>query len=68
MRPLFAAVALLLSALPARGAGAPPLSREAGWLAEYVRIDSSNPPGREAAAAAYLAGLLRHEGLPSSAT
>jgi len=51
----------LVAALPA--AAAP--SREAGWLADYLRVDTTNPPGNEAAAAALLAGLLREQGLPS---
>lgn len=32
-------------------------------LQALLRIDTTNPPGREAAAAQYLAGLLRDEGL-----
>lgn len=38
-------------------------SREAAWLADYVRLDTRNPPGGETVAAEYLAGLLRAEGL-----
>src|SRR5690606_3151100 len=33
-------------------------------LRAYLRIDTSNPPGREEAAARYLAGLLEAEGVP----
>ncbi|HEX9798902.1 MAG TPA: M20/M25/M40 family metallo-hydrolase [Thermoanaerobaculia bacterium] len=54
---------LVLAAAAAPLAGAP--AREAAWLAEYVRIDTSNPPGGEAAAAAFLADLLRGEGIAS---
>jgi len=32
-------------------------------LAEFIRIDTSNPPGRERAACDWLAGLLRNEGI-----
>ena len=32
------------------------------WLAELVRINTSNPPGNEEAAAKYVAGLLEKEG------
>jgi len=42
------------------------MSPAASWLAGYLRIDSSNPPGREAAAADYLAGLLRTRGFAVS--
>ncbi len=57
---LFAvALALWLATSPA---GAVDLSREARWLVDYLRIDSSNPPGREGAAAAYLAKLLQERG------
>jgi len=32
-------------------------------LRAYLRIDTSNPPGREEAAARYLGGLLEAEGI-----
>jgi acetylornithine deacetylase/succinyl-diaminopimelate desuccinylase-like protein len=32
-------------------------------LSEFIRIDTSNPPGRERAAAEWLAGLFRREGI-----
>src|SRR4051794_21282430 len=56
---------LLLLPLPARAAGAPVLSEAAGWLQQYLRIDTSNPPGNEGKAAAFLAGILQREGIPS---
>lgn len=40
------------------------LSEPARWLRDYLRIDTTNPPGREHLAAAYLAGLLKREGIP----
>lgn len=61
-----AALALLLLA-PAAGirpaAGASGLSGPARWLHGYLRIDTSNPPGNEAAAAAYLARILHAHGI-----
>lgn len=33
------------------------------WLAGYLRIDTTNPPGNEAASAAYLARILHSEGI-----
>lgn len=33
------------------------------WLAGLLRIDTSNPPGNELAAARYLAGILEREGI-----
>lgn len=39
-------------------------SRETRWLQEYLRLDTSNPPGDERAAAEYLAGLVREHGGP----
>jgi acetylornithine deacetylase/succinyl-diaminopimelate desuccinylase-like protein len=33
------------------------------WLADLVRIDTTNPPGHELAAANYLAGVLRKENI-----
>jgi len=35
------------------------------WLLGYLRIDTSNPPGNESAAAAYLAAILHAEGIPT---
>ena len=34
------------------------LSLPARWLQAYLRLDTTNPPGNEAPAAAYLEGLL----------
>ena len=40
------------------------LTEEAtGWLAGLIRIDTTNPPGNELAAARYLAGILEREGI-----
>ena len=40
------------------------IAREAqGWLADLVRIDTTNPPGNEQAAAKYIAGVLEKEGI-----
>jgi acetylornithine deacetylase/succinyl-diaminopimelate desuccinylase-like protein len=35
------------------------------WLLGYLVIDTSNPPGNESAAAAYLASILHAEGIPT---
>lgn len=35
------------------------------WLADYVRHDTSNPPGNEAAAVRYLARILHRHGVPT---
>lgn len=43
----------------------PRLSEAAGWLQQYLRIDTSNPPGHEERGTAFLAGLLGKEGIPS---
>ncbi len=60
-------LAVLWLVLPGRWAPAAPpvLSEAAGWLQSYVRIDTSNPPGNEQAAADFLAALLRKEGISS---
>ncbi|MEE8278498.1 MAG: M20/M25/M40 family metallo-hydrolase [Thermoanaerobaculia bacterium] len=39
------------------------LSEPALWLQRYLQIDTSNPPGREAAAASFLGELLHREGI-----
>src|SRR4051794_13593552 len=62
--PLSLAV-LLLSSSWVSPAAAPALSEPASWLQQYLRIDTSNPPGNEGRAAAFLAGLLQREGIPS---
>ena len=41
------------------------LSSEAqGWLADLIRIDTTNPPGNELAAAKYVAAVLQKENIP----
>ena len=40
------------------------MAREAqGWLADLIKINTSNPPGNEQLAALYVAGVLQKEGL-----
>jgi acetylornithine deacetylase/succinyl-diaminopimelate desuccinylase-like protein len=40
------------------------VSEEAvGWLVDLIRINTTNPPGNELAAARYLAGILEREGI-----
>ena len=65
-------LSILLALLPAISAGpasaastAPGLSEAAGWLQQYLRLDTSNPPGNEQRGAAFLAGLLQREGIAS---
>jgi acetylornithine deacetylase/succinyl-diaminopimelate desuccinylase-like protein len=42
------------------------LSTEAiGWLQGLIRINTTNPPGNELAAAKYVAGILQENGIPS---
>jgi acetylornithine deacetylase/succinyl-diaminopimelate desuccinylase-like protein len=42
------------------------LAKEAqGWLSDLIRIDTTNPPGNEQAAAKYIAGILTKEGINS---
>ena len=59
-RWLPAGLALLFVALPAAAADLPPPAR---WLRDYLRIDTSNPPGNEHRAAAFLSGLLHDQGV-----
>ncbi|MEO8275933.1 MAG: M20/M25/M40 family metallo-hydrolase [Thermoanaerobaculia bacterium] len=62
--------ALLLALLPAGAVGASrpamdsaAVSPGATKLAAYLRIDTTNPPGNEAAGATWLAGILRTAGI-----
>ena len=36
-----------------------------GWLAELIKINTTNPPGNEQAAAKYIGGILSKEASPS---
>jgi acetylornithine deacetylase/succinyl-diaminopimelate desuccinylase-like protein len=67
-------VTLRAQGLPAAPAQAAPtqnagntttvLGQEAlGWLAELVKINTTNPPGNEEAEAKYIAGILQKEGI-----
>jgi acetylornithine deacetylase/succinyl-diaminopimelate desuccinylase-like protein len=64
---VFLAAALLsLNCRRATGSPEDPLDAEARRiLAEYLRIDTSNPPGNETAGANYLRQLLAKEGIES---
>lgn len=49
---------------PSLVGGTSGLAREAqDWLVELVKINTTNPPGNEQAAAKYLAGILTKEGI-----
>jgi acetylornithine deacetylase/succinyl-diaminopimelate desuccinylase-like protein len=59
---ILASIAAMLALAPAAGAQAPDeLTR---LLTEYVRIDTSNPPGDTRKAADFLAGIFEREGIP----
>ncbi|REK07206.1 MAG: M20/M25/M40 family metallo-hydrolase [Acidobacteria bacterium] len=61
--PRAGAAALALGLLGAVPASSTPLAEPAvGWLASYLRIDTTNPPGGEADAAAFLHQLIAREG------
>ncbi len=52
------------AASPAPSADMVSLGDEAaGWLADLIRINTTNPPGNELAAAKYIAGVLEKEGI-----
>jgi acetylornithine deacetylase/succinyl-diaminopimelate desuccinylase-like protein len=55
----------LATALAAPPSIAEALSRPVSWLVDYLRIDTTNPPGREAAAAELLSRLLGDRGIAS---
>ncbi|HVS89303.1 MAG TPA: M20/M25/M40 family metallo-hydrolase [Candidatus Acidoferrum sp.] len=47
-----------------KAAETPSLANDAiGWLADLVRINTTNPPGNEEAAAKYVAAILEKEGI-----
>ena len=42
---------------------AAPVSETVGWLQQYIRINTVNPPGNEAAAVEFLGAILQAEGI-----
>ena len=55
-------LAFLAIALPA---GAQAIEDEAlGWLQQYIRIDTINPPGNESRAVEFIGNILEAEGIP----
>jgi acetylornithine deacetylase/succinyl-diaminopimelate desuccinylase-like protein len=69
MRRLLLVVALVLAAAPARAQSARPVDWDAlrdeaaRVLADYIRVNTTNPPGNEKAGAEFLAAILRREGI-----
>lgn len=62
--PPCAGQALFAAPAPAQAADVAKISEEAiAWLADLIRIDTTNPPGNELAAARYIAGVLEREGI-----
>ncbi len=65
-RQLLTVLAALFVLTPqAPSASSSSLSEAADWLQQYIRLNTSNPPGNEVRAAAFLAGTLQREGIPS---
>src|SRR5579859_6795400 len=49
---------------PANTSSTTALGQEAlGWLAELIKINTTNPPGNEEVAAKYIASILQKEGI-----
>jgi acetylornithine deacetylase/succinyl-diaminopimelate desuccinylase-like protein len=61
--PVFAAVWLLAGSPLCASSAAVEDDEATVWLQTYLRHDSSNPPGKEGPAAAYLASLLHRHGI-----
>jgi acetylornithine deacetylase/succinyl-diaminopimelate desuccinylase-like protein len=61
--PALVALLLLAPAAPASPPSPARLSEPAEWLRGYLRFDTTNPPGGEAAAVAYLARILHRNGI-----
>lgn len=54
------------AAAPTQVADTSLIAKEATqWLADLIRINTTNPPGNEAEAAKYIAAILKQEGIPS---
>jgi acetylornithine deacetylase/succinyl-diaminopimelate desuccinylase-like protein len=53
-----------IPANPSQAGDTTAIAREAqGWLTDLIRINTTNPPGNEQAAAKYVAGVLEKEGI-----
>jgi acetylornithine deacetylase/succinyl-diaminopimelate desuccinylase-like protein len=65
MTPKLLLTLALFLTLPSPLRAEPALSEAGRWLQQYLRIDTSNPPGNEHKAAAFLAGILHGEGIPT---
>ncbi|HXU32988.1 MAG TPA: M20/M25/M40 family metallo-hydrolase [Thermoanaerobaculia bacterium] len=59
IRRLSLLLLLLLACSPV--VGTPRISEGTAWLRDYLRIDTTNPPGHESRAVDYLAGILARE-------
>jgi len=59
----WASALLIFGSAPAYTATS--LSEPARWLRDYLRIDTTNPPGAEYLAAGFLADILHREGIPT---
>lgn len=55
----------LVAAIASAGPAASPGAEAERLLVRYLRIDTTNPPGRELAAARFLAEVLEGEGVPA---
>ncbi len=69
MRRLGLSLGLLLPLTAVVAAGAAPVPEgdtPVAWLAGYLRLDTSNPPGHEERAAAYLAAILHRHGVATT--
>jgi acetylornithine deacetylase/succinyl-diaminopimelate desuccinylase-like protein len=60
----FASSVVAISVLVAQPAAAQPQDEATRLLSDYVRIDTSNPPGDTRKAADFLAAILDREGIP----
>lgn len=73
MRRLFLLIPLILIAAPTPAVAQPQPARPVDWnalrdeatriLSEYIRINTTNPPGNEKAGAEFLARILEREGI-----
>jgi acetylornithine deacetylase/succinyl-diaminopimelate desuccinylase-like protein len=69
MRRLLLLIPLILIAMPARAQSARPVDWDAlrdeatRVLSDYIRVNTTNPPGNEKAGAEFLAAILRREGI-----
>jgi acetylornithine deacetylase/succinyl-diaminopimelate desuccinylase-like protein len=61
---LFAACVLVAASAEAQAPASGAADEAVGWLQAYIRVDTTNPPGNEAAGVEFFKSIFEREGIP----